>query len=132
MEDKIRVYNDRKYHIGLTMQNGMERVVQSGSFVTLSRDEIEYTASIAPMLFEGERQLRLSDRKLAVELGFIEDMAQPVFDESFIREQLGQRPNQLMKWLDEVREAHLLDMIYDVAMGMDLPASKLKLLKLLN
>ena len=34
MGEPIRVYNDRKYHVGVTLQNGNVRVVHAGSFVT--------------------------------------------------------------------------------------------------
>ena len=94
--EKTRVYNPRKYDIGLLLQNGSERVIHAGSFALLSRDDIEYLISIAPALFEGEKQLRIG---------------------------------QLKAWLDGVSEPYLLDAIYDVAMTMDLPASKLQLLQ---
>lgn len=127
--ESIRVYNDRKYNIGLILQNGREQVIKHASFVNMLVDEVEYQISVAPGLFEGEKQLRLSERGLATELRLIEDETQPIFDEVYIREQLNQRPNLLAKWLDGIQEPYLLDMVYDVASAMDLPASKLKLLK---
>ena len=42
--DKIRVYNPRKYDIGLVLQSGMERVIHPGSFTPMARDDIEYAA----------------------------------------------------------------------------------------
>ena len=36
--DKTRVYNQRKYSIGLILQNGAERVIHPGSFALLARD----------------------------------------------------------------------------------------------
>ena len=35
----------------------------------------------------------------------------------------------MAKWLDTVEEPQLMDLVYEVAMTMDLPASKLALLK---
>ena len=104
-------------------------MIKHHSFANLAADEVEYQISVAPALFEGEKQLRLSERNLSVELGLIEDDAQPVFDEAYIREKLNQRPNMVAKWLDGIQEPYLLDMVYDIAVTMDLPASKLKLLK---
>lgn len=86
--EKIRVYNPRKFAIGVILQNGTERSILPGSFALFSRDDIEYLASIAPVLFEGEKQLRLEDRNLAVELGFIESTEQPVLDGEEIRRNL--------------------------------------------
>ncbi len=62
-------------------------------------------------------------------MGFIENEAVPVLDEDEIHKKLALRPNQVKAWLDGIGEAYLLDAIYDVAMTMDLPASKLQLLQ---
>lgn len=127
--DKTRVYNQRKYSIGLILQNGAERVIHPGSFALLARDEIEYLASIAPSLFDGEKQLRLEDRALAAQLGFVDEAQAETLDAEAIRKRLSQRVPQVRVWLEGVTEPYLLDAIYDVAAEMDLPASKLQLLK---
>ena len=127
--DKTRVYNQRKYSIGLILQNGAERVIHPGSFALLARDEIEYLASIAPSLFDGEKQLRLEDRALAAQLGFVDDAQAETLDAEAIRKRLSQRVPQVRVWLEGVTEPYLLDAIYDVAAEMDQPASKLQLLK---
>lgn len=127
--EKIKVYNARKYAIGLILQNGAERVILPGSFALLTRDDIEYAGTIAPQLFVGEKQLYLEDRQLAAQLGFIDDPAVPRMDAEEIRKKLGMRPAQVKAWLDTVQEDYLLDAICDVATTMDLPASKLQLLQ---
>lgn len=95
----------------------------------LSREDVEYLASIAPALFEGEKQLRLEDRALAAQLGFVESEQEETLDVETIRKRLMQRVPQVKAWLADVREGYLLDAICDVAAQMDLPASKLQLLK---
>lgn len=127
--EKIKVYNARKYAIGLILQNGAERVILPGSFALLTRDDIEYAGAIAPQLFVGEKQLYLEDRQLAAQLGFIDDPAVPRMDAEEIRKKLGMRPAQVKAWLDTVQDDYLLDAICDVAATMDLPASKLQLLQ---
>ena len=127
--EKIRVYNPRKFAIGLTLANGTERTVLPGSYTLLSKEDIEHLASFAPALFQDEKLLRIEDRSLSVELGFIDDFDKPVMDEEEIRKNLGQRVSQVKTWLDGVSEAYLLDAICDVASTMDLPASKLQLLQ---
>ena len=127
--EKTRVYNQRKYAVGLILQNGAERVVHPGSFILLSRDEIEYLASIAPALFDGEKQLRLGDRALAAQLGFVDDAQAETLDAEAIRKKLNQRLPQVKAWLDGISEPYLMDAICDVAAEMDLPASKLQLLQ---
>lgn len=127
--EKIKVYNARKYAVGLVLQNGAERVILPGSFALLTRDDIEYAGAIAPQLFVGEKQLYLEDREMAAQLGFIDDPATPTMDAEEIRKKLGMRPAQVKAWLDTVQEGYLLDAICDVAATMDLPASKLQLLQ---
>lgn len=95
----------------------------------LSRDDIEYLISIAPALFENEKQLRIEDRALAVQLGVIDSEQTEVLDAETIQKKLGLRVGQFKTWLDGISEPYLLDAIYDVAMTMDLPASKLQLLQ---
>ena len=127
--EKIRVYNPRKFAIGLTLANDTERTVLPGSYTLLSKEDIEHLASFAPVLFQNEKLLRIEDRSLSVEPGFIDDLDKPVMDEEEIRKNLGQRVSQVKTWLDGISEAYLLDAICDVASTMDLPASKLQLLQ---
>ena len=127
--EKIRVYNPRKFAIGVILQNGAERAILPGSFALLSKDDIEYLASIAPALFEDENLLQIEDRTVAVDLGFIDSLEKPILDADEIRRCLGQRVSQVKAWLEGIEEEYLLDAICDVAAEMDLPASKLQLLK---
>ena len=126
---RYKVINDRGYNIGLMLQNGTAQVVHSGSYLLLTKDEIEHLTSIAPRLFAGERQLRLEDRKLAVELGFVKNEDAPVFDEAFVRKQLSQKAQTMKAWLDSVQEPYLLDEVFRVARQMDLPATKLQIVQ---
>lgn len=127
--EKIRVYNPRKFAIGLRLAHGTERTVLPGSFTLLSKEDIEHLASFAPALFQDEKLLRMEDRNLTVDLGFIDSSDKPVLDEEEIRKRLGQRATQIKTWLDGIDEAFLLDAICDVAAQMDLPASKLQILQ---
>lgn len=86
-------------------------------------------ASVAPALFEGEKQLRLDDQAVSVELGFIDTPDNKPLDEAEIRKHLGQAPAKLRQWLDSLSEPYLLDAVYEVALTMDLPTSKLKVLQ---
>ena len=127
--DLIKVYNKRKYDIGLILANGTERVVHPGSFVMLSRNDIEFLMSIAPSLFEGEKQLAIEDKALEVQLGVIENEQEEILDAEVIRKKLAQRVGMMKVWLDAINEPYLLDAVYDVAVTMDLPASKLQVLQ---
>lgn len=80
-------------------------------------------------MFEGERQLQLGDRDLAVELGFIKGPENKPLDEAEIRKQLGQSATKLRQWLDGIDEPYLLDAVFEIAMTMELSSSKLKALQ---
>ena len=45
MTDKIRVYNDRPYDIGVILLNGQNINIKSGSFTMLSEDDIAFIES---------------------------------------------------------------------------------------
>lgn len=97
--ERCKVLNDRRYDIGLVLQNGVERVVKAGSYTLLSREEIEHIASVAPLLFMGETKLRLEDRALSVALGFVLDERVPLFGAAEIRKHLsGTRPSSSNGW----------------------------------
>lgn len=127
--EREKVYNDRRYDVGLLLQNGTERVIKAGSYTLLARDEIEYLASLAPGLFFAESKLRLENRALAVELGFVLDENVPVFGPELIRKHLSGGVGKLKQWLDEISEPALIHEVYEVAMTMDLPASKLQVIQ---
>ena len=107
----------------------MERVVAPGSYTMLTKDEIEHVASIAPTLFRNEKQLRVEERKLAVEMGFVTEENMPVFDTAEITKHLSSSVTKLKAWLDTITEPYLLDEVLSTAKTMDLPASKLQVLQ---
>lgn len=127
--EKVKVYNDRNHNVGLTLQNGTERVVQAKSYTLLTREDIDYLASIAPDLFIDECKLRLEDRKLAIDMGFIQDENAPMFDSAEIKKQLSGSAGKLRQWLHTIEKPFLLDEVFEVVKTMDLPASKLQILQ---
>lgn len=129
MSSKIRVENLRKYSIGVMLQNGMEYNIKPGGFLMLAQEDIEWIASHAPALFMEEKQLRLGDRELAVNLGFVASPEAAPLDEAAIRKKLDARTDLMKKWINGIEEAYLLDAVYHVAVTMDLPTSKLKILQ---
>lgn len=129
MQQSIRVRNIRKYPIGISLQNGREYNIRPGGFVQLTQDEIEWLASIAPALFQDEKQLRVEDRDLAVELTFVDSPDFQPLDDAQIRKLLGQSATKVKAWLDTIDEPYLLDAIYEISITMDLPSTKLKILQ---
>ena len=127
--DRIKIINDRRYDIGIRLPNNTERVIKSGGYTLLTRDELEFVISLAPGLFNGEKQLRLEERPVALELGLIKDENMPLFNEAEIKKQLSARLSVMKAWLDGITEPYLLSEVFDVAKKMDLPASKLQALQ---
>lgn len=129
MADMIRITNVRKFNVGVKLQNGIEYNIKPGGFITLSRTDVEYIASIAPELFREEKILRLDDREVSVENGFIGSVEEEPLDEEQIRKRLAMPVKKMATWLEGVTEPYLLDAVYDVARTMDLPAGKLRALQ---
>jgi len=119
----------RDYPIGIMLQNGMSYNIRPRGFLMLSREDIEWVASIAPRLFDQERQLRISDRELAVNLGFIDKPESKPFDDTEIRRGLSLSVRKMEEWLNGIAEPYLVDAIYEVAKTIDLPVSKIKVLQ---
>jgi hypothetical protein len=127
--DRIKIYNDRRFDIGIRLPNNTERVIPRNGYTLLTRDELEFAASLAPNLFKDEKQIRLEDRAIAIELGFVQNENLPLFNEAEIKKQLSARIAVMKAWLDGITEPYLLAEVFDVARQMDLPASKLKVLQ---
>lgn len=133
MSEKIRVYNDRPYDIGVILLNGMGMNIKSGSFVLLSEDDIAFIESqcgYAKKLF-GTGKLRI-DKKTEEEqenIGVVkvEDNYHASHEE--IEKKLLGNLASLKKWLSTIDDSAFLFEIYKAAKELDLATSKMKAIK---
>lgn len=133
-EQRYRVVNKCRYNIGTFLPNGQEILFKAGSFQMLTADDINYIESLSSetKLF-GKRMLVPYDSTGAevplTQVGmFIEEDPNPHMDNEQIAAMLKQSVKKIETWLEGIEDMAELMAIYEVATGMDLPASKLKIL----
>ena len=133
-EKRLRVYNRCKYDIGVTLINGASIAIRAGSFQLLTVNDILYIESIcaSAKFFSSKMLVAVDDagKDVAFEqLGlYPDDLAEPHMSDEEITAMLKQSVKKIEAWIETITDPAELDAIYQVAKGMDLPASKLKVL----
>ena len=133
-EKRLRVYNRCKYDIGVTLINGASIAIRAGSFQLLTVNDILYIESIcaSAKFFSSKMLVAVDDAGMVVEfdqLGlYPDDLAEPHMSDEEITAMLKQSVKKIEAWIETITDPAELDAIYQVAKGMDLPASKLKVL----
>lgn len=133
-EKRILVYNRCKYDIGVTYSSGQQGVVKAGSFLPMTAVDIMYIESICRKrrFFSSKMLVPVVDGKdIPLEdIGVYSDQDSNVHmnDEEIIAG-LKKPLKQFEAWLEKIEDPEELHAIYLVGKGMDLPASKLKILK---
>ena len=93
----------------------------------MTQDDIEYIMSRSNLFQKG--YLREQEGSTVVADFGVDTVNDPNFlDDETLRKKLTQSPKKLAEWLGTVTAEHTMDRIYDVAMEMDLPMTKLKVL----
>lgn len=128
MNERVRVRNVTPYNIGLKAQNGIEYNILAGTFQTMNRDDVEYNMAIAPKLFAAPAQLVVEDEALNEMLG-IDPASMEIVDETIAEKYLKGSTAKLRAWLEENKQPHVLEIVWETAKKMDLAASKLKVLQ---
>lgn len=128
MAERVRITNMAKHDIGLINQTGIEYNIKAGMFITLGKDDAEYMVAMARKSFENGK-LVLGDKELAADLGLTTpDELNPNSEEA-VRKALGGNAKALKKYVESIQEESLIEVIWEVANQMDLPASKMAVLK---
>ena len=128
MADRIKVYNDTKYDIGLKDQRGIEFNIKPGTFAMFEKAEVEYFVSLVRKYFEEPHRLRIDDQDTLISCGLATEAPSPV-DESFIRKNLQQSVGKVKKYVEAIDDPFVMDTVCDVAISMDLPNSKMELFR---
>ena len=129
-----KVRNDQNYDIGVVCENGNQKNIRAHSFALLTMDDIQYIESIAPLTkFFGSGKLTVEDgngNPVRLDYLMIEEAPKEerVLTEEEITACLKKSAKQMESWLNGIEDPVQLHAIYTVATGMDLPASKLKIL----
>lgn len=132
----FRVYNRCGYDIGITLTSGQQPIIRAGSFLPMSVNDILYLESIArgrKKPFSSKELVPVSDdgKDLTLEDlgGYTDTYSEKHFSEEEISANLKKSAKQIEAWLDGIEDLIELHTIRDVAEAMDLPNSKMKLVK---
>lgn len=132
----FRVYNRCGYDIGITLTSGQQPIIRAGSFLPMSVNDILYLESIArgkKKPFSSKELVAVSDdgKDLTLEDigGYTDTYSEQHFSEAEISANLRKSAKQIEAWLSGIEDLIELHTIRDVAEAMDLPNSKMKLIK---
>lgn len=64
MAERVKIYNDTKFDIGLRDTRGIEFNIRPHAFALFEKQEVEYFVTVARKLFEAPRRLRIDDQDL--------------------------------------------------------------------
>lgn len=130
MEEKIVLRNPQKFDIGIvTLEKPLGVNIKAGSFALVNESELNYLASISDLLQKGLLQVDDQHKEQMLELGINPDDDVNFVKDEEIRKKLSGTGKKLKEWLATIEEGHVLDRVYDVAMGMNLNVDKVKILK---
>ena len=132
----FRVYNRCGYDIGVTLTSGQQPIIRAGSFLPLSVNDILYLESIArgkKKPFSSRELVPVSDdgKDLTLEDlgGYTDTYSEKHFGEDEISANLKKSAKQIEAWLAGIEDIIELHAIKEVAEKMDLPNSKMKIVK---
>lgn len=132
----FRVYNRCGYDIGITLTSGLQPIIRAGSFLPLSVNDILYLESIArgkKKPFSSRELVPVSDdgKDLTLEDigGYTDTYSEKHYSKEEISATLQKSAKQIDAWLSGIEDPIELHAIKEVAEEMDLPNSKMKLIK---
>lgn len=134
-DTKLRVYNRCNYDIGVTLTSGQKPNIRKGSFLPLSVDDILYIESISGnfLPFSSKKLVAVGQdgKDLTLEDigGYTNTYAEQHFSEEEIMANLKKPYKAVESWLNKITDPIELHAISEVAIKMDLPGSKLKLVQ---
>ena len=131
---KFRCYNRCKFDIGVVTAEGRQYNIKPDSFALLTMDDIVYIDSICQKkkLF-GSGMLEAEDANGKVltfdQMNIVPDDEHAILSDEEITAELKKSLKSFTEWINGIDDPVELHAIYTVASRLDLPASKLKVLK---
>ena len=130
----LQVYNTANFDIGVTLSSTQQRVIRHGSFIPMSIDDILYIESNCRSKPFSSKRFVIKDRNnkeyTLEELGgFTDPYVKQHFDADEIAANLNKSAKHIATWLEGIEDPVELDAIGEMAIQMDLPRSKLKLIQ---
>lgn len=131
MDGKIKVYNPTQHDVGVfLLDNPLNgRNIRPGSFIFMTEADIEMLLATTRLFSEGHLKVEEKAEQILVDNGIeMQDNPNLMTDEE-IKKKFGMSAKKIGEWLNTVEADHVLDRIYQVAMSMDLPKTKLEVLR---
>lgn len=132
----FRVYNRCGYDIGVTLTSGQQPIIRANSFLPMTVNDILYLESIArgrKKPFSSRELVPVSDdgKDLTLEDlgGYTDTYSEKHFSKEEISANLKKSAKQIDTWLSDIEDVIELNAILDIAKEMDLPTSKMKVIK---
>ena len=134
-DTKLRVYNRCNYDIGVTLTSGRAPNIRAGSFLPMTVDDILYIESASGyfMPFSSRKLVAVSPEGKDLTLedigGYTNEYAEVHSSKEEIIANLNKPYKTVEKWLSKITDPIELHAISEVAIQLDLPGSKLKLIQ---
>lgn len=126
----IRLYNPQKFDVGVKLlDNDRGMNVRAGGFIQISENDVAYINSISSVLRRGMLRVEKEKEILLQEVGIAPETDPNFIDDEAIRKKLSMSAKKIEEWLQTVQEEYIRDRIYDIAMEMNLPLNKIKVLQ---
>ena len=126
----IRLYNPQKFDVGVKLlDNDRGMNVRAGGFIQISENDVAYINSISSILRRGMLRVEKEKEILLQEVGIAPETDPNFIDDEAIRKKLSMSAKKVEEWLQTVQEEYIRDRIYDIAMEMNLPLNKIKVLQ---
>lgn len=128
MANRIRVWNDTKADIGLRDYRGIEYNIKPKSFVMLDEDDVAYFVSIARCMFDEPHRLRIENKESAQKCG-VDTEQEDITNHEYIKKALNRTVSKVRDYIADINDPFLADVVVEVANEMDLPNSKMSILR---
>lgn len=131
MDGKIKVYNPTQHDVGVyLLDNPLNgRNIRPGTFIFMTEADVEMLIATTSLFRDGHLKVEEKAEQILTDNGInTEDNVSLMTDEE-IKKKLGMSAKKIGEWLDTVEVDHVLDHVYQVAMSMDLPKTKLEVLR---
>lgn len=131
MDGKIKVYNPTTHDVGVYLVDSPTagRNIRPGTFIYMTEADIDMLMATTGLFAHGHLRVEEAAEDLMTQNG-IDVKDNPNFmDDDEIRKKLSMSAKKISEWLDTIEVDHVLGHVYEVAMTMDLPKTKLAALK---
>lgn len=131
----FRVFNKCNFDVGITLMSGVQPIIRKGSFLSLTVNDILYLESIATVrkpFSSNMFEIRGDDDKIRTLEdigGYTDTFSEKHYIKDEIISNLKKPVKQVEKWIEGITDPVELHGIFEVATEMDLPNSKMKVLR---